>query len=112
MAREAEFGLTPIVNQPFKLIVNKFVQTDLMTINHHPNVASSLDPSDWKSLRAQGHRMLDDILDYVEHIRERPVWQPIPDGVRAHFHEAVPTSPSDLGTVHSEFMRYILPFAT
>src|ERR1700730_545419 len=73
---------------------------------------ASLDPSDWQGLRAQGHRMLDDILDYVENIRARPVWQPIPDGVRAHFHAAVPTAPTDLATVHDEFMRYILPFAT
>jgi aromatic-L-amino-acid decarboxylase len=56
--------------------------------------------------------MLDDILDYVENIRARPVWQPIPDGVRAHFHAAVPTAPTDLATVHDEFMRYVLPFAT
>lgn len=56
--------------------------------------------------------MLDDILDYVEHIRERPVWQPIPDDVRAHFRAAAPTAPTDLGAVHDEFMRYILPFAT
>ena len=45
----------------------------------------SLDPADWRATRAQAHRMLDDILDYVEHIRERPVWQPIPDAVRARF---------------------------
>jgi len=56
--------------------------------------------------------MLDDILDYIENIRERPVWQPIPDGVRALFREAVPTGPSDLAAVHDEFMRHILPFAT
>jgi len=48
---------------------------------------SSLDPADWQSLRAQGHRMLDDIFDYVEHIRERPVWQPIPDGMHGVFHQ-------------------------
>jgi aromatic-L-amino-acid decarboxylase len=73
---------------------------------------SGLDPSDWQSVRAQGHRMLDDILDYVEHIRERPVWQPIPEDVRIHFGSAAPTNPTDLATVHDEFMRYILPFAT
>jgi hypothetical protein len=33
--------------------------------------------------------MLDDILDYTENICERPVWQPIPDGVRARFQAAV-----------------------
>ena len=56
--------------------------------------------------------MLDDMLDYIENIRERPVWQPIPDSVRARFHAAVPTGPTDLAAVHDEFMRDILPFAT
>lgn len=72
----------------------------------------NLDPVDWPSARAQGHRMLDDILDYIENIRDRPVWQPIPDNVRARFHEAVPTGPADLAAVHDEFMRNILPYAT
>ncbi len=44
-----------------------------------PFSVGTLDPVDWPSARAQGHRMLDDILDYIETIRERPVWQPIPD---------------------------------
>jgi aromatic-L-amino-acid/L-tryptophan decarboxylase len=77
-----------------------------------PQPGSSLDPSDWRALRAQGHRMLDDMLDFIEHIRERPVWRPIPDGVRARFREAVPTAPTDLAAVHDEFMRHILPYAT
>ena len=55
--------------------------------------------------------MLDDILNYLEHIRERPVWQPIPQEVRALFHEVLPQEPSDLTTVHDTFMRNILPFA-
>jgi len=76
------------------------------------NFGGSLDPSDWRSTRAQGHRMLDDILDYIEGIRERPVWQPIPDSVRACFHEAVPADPKDLAAVHDDFMHHILPFAT
>src|ERR1035438_9205543 len=42
----------------------------------------TLDPSDWPGFRAQAHRMLDDILDYTQRIRERPVWQPIPPAVR------------------------------
>ncbi len=56
--------------------------------------------------------MLDDILDYVENIRERPVWQPIPDEVRSRFRSELPEAPSDLAAVHREFMRDILPFAT
>jgi len=71
----------------------------------------TLDPADWKDLREQGHRMLDDMLDYLEHIRERPVWQPIPPEIRATFHEALPQQPSDLGAAHETFMRDILPFS-
>ena len=72
---------------------------------------SSLDPDDWKALRVQGHRMLDDILDYAEHIRERPVWQVIPDEVRMQFQAPLPLVGSELPDVHQQFMDYILPYA-
>ena len=70
----------------------------------------SLDPSDWQNLRTQGHRMLDDMLDYLEHIRARPVWQPIPQEVRALFKESLPQEPSDLAAVHDTFMQNVLPY--
>ena len=56
--------------------------------------------------------MLDDILDYIENIRERPVWQPIPESVRGRFRAGIPAEPTDLAAVHDEFMRHILPYAT
>jgi aromatic-L-amino-acid/L-tryptophan decarboxylase len=71
----------------------------------------TLDPGDWEGFRKQAHRMLDDMVDYIENIRDRPVWQPIPQEVRARFHSAVPRLPADLGSVHEEFMRNVLPFA-
>lgn len=55
--------------------------------------------------------MLDDILDYLEHIRERPVWQPIPPEVRASIEQPFPQNPTDLALVHETFMRDILPYA-
>ncbi len=55
--------------------------------------------------------MLDDMLDYLEHLRERPVWQPIPPAVRSAFQQPMPTQPTDLATVHDTFMRDVLPFA-
>jgi glutamate/tyrosine decarboxylase-like PLP-dependent enzyme len=76
------------------------------------SVQASLDPPDWGRFRDQGHRMLDDMVEYLERIRERPVWQPIPDNVRARFREPLPADPTDLAIVHDEFMRSILPFAT
>ena len=72
---------------------------------------ASLDPADWAGFRRQAHLMLDDMLGYLEDIRERPVWQPIPDRVRARFQQNVPVAPADLAETHEEFMRFILPFA-
>lgn len=75
-------------------------------------VGTTLDPQDWSALREQGHRMLDDMLDYIEHIRSRPVWQPIPDAARAHFRAELPQRPTDLGEVYREFTQYVVPYAT
>ena len=58
--------------------------------------SETLDPQDWDSVRSLGHRMLDDMFDYIATIRERPVWQPIPDVVRAQFREDLPREPTDL----------------
>src|SRR5471032_1095913 len=75
------------------------------------SIPSTLDPSDWHGFRAQAHRMLDDILDYTEHIRERPVWQPIPQSVRDSFHQPLPQKPTGLASLHHIFMRDILPYS-
>src|ERR1035438_8347357 len=76
-----------------------------------PSESGTLDPADWPAFRSQAHRMLDDILDYVENIRDRPVWQPSPPDVRERFRGELPRGPADLAEVHEEFTRYILPFA-
>ncbi|HEY4114577.1 MAG TPA: aspartate aminotransferase family protein [Rhizomicrobium sp.] len=72
---------------------------------------ASLDPEDWSELRGLGHRMLDDMFEYLEHVRQRPVWQPMPESVRAEFRTAIPQSPSALAEVYDEFSQSILPYA-
>ncbi len=74
-------------------------------------VRETLDPTDWPEFRAQAHRMLDDMLDYTMHLRDRPVWQPIPPEVRESFRETLPRMESDLAVIHERFMRDILPYA-
>ncbi|MDR3390655.1 MAG: aspartate aminotransferase family protein [Sulfuriferula sp.] len=71
----------------------------------------SLDPADWHDMREQGHRMLDDMFDYLEQIRQRPVWQQAPQAVRAVFQQPLPGSGSNLAAVHETFMQDILPYA-
>ena len=74
--------------------------------------SETLDPQNWDHIRAQGHRMLDDMIDYVATIRERPVWQPIPGEVRARFRAGLPREPSDLDDVYREFTDFIVPYTT
>jgi len=36
----------------------------------------TLDPEDWNSIRALGHQMVDDMLDYLSTVRQRPPMAP------------------------------------
>src|ERR1700722_4319961 len=76
------------------------------------NIATSLDPIDWSDLRRDGHRMLDDMFDHIESLRDQLLWQaPSPDAVveiRADF----PRAPTPLREVHARFMRSILPYSS
>ncbi|HNQ29543.1 MAG: L-tyrosine decarboxylase [Methanoregulaceae archaeon PtaU1.Bin059] len=69
----------------------------------------TLDPGDWDSMRALGHRIVDDAMDYLETLRERPVWQHAPPHVKAHFEGPPPAGPMPPGEVYQEYLRYILP---
>jgi glutamate/tyrosine decarboxylase-like PLP-dependent enzyme len=55
--------------------------------------------------------MLDDMLDYLETLRARPVWQPIPQAVRDEFTQALPRAPGALPAAHAQFMQSVLPYA-
>lgn len=70
----------------------------------------TLDPDDWESMRALGHRMLDDMLNYLETLHDRPVWQHAPQDVKAFFDGPPPLIPEPPEEVYREYVRYILPY--
>ena len=70
----------------------------------------SLDPRDWNELRALGHRMLDDMLDHLAGLREKPVWQPVPDAVQAALHQPLPREGQGAESVYEEFRRNVMPY--
>ena len=76
-----------------------------------PRDELDLDPRDWIAVRAQAHSMLDDILDFMEGIRARPVWRPIPPAIRASLRERLPVEGQPLRQIHAEFMADVLPYA-
>lgn len=70
----------------------------------------TLDPEDWDSMRKLGHRMLDDMLDYMRTVRERPVWQRAPDEVKAHFNKPPPLDSQPPEEIYEEFLENVLPY--
>ena len=71
-----------------------------------------LDPKDWPAFRRFSHAALDDALDYLERIREGPVWREMPDEVQARLQEPLPAQPSALDDVYRRFVELILPYAS
>ncbi len=72
----------------------------------------SLDPKDWSIVRATGHRMVDDMLDWQQSVRERAPWQPVPNDVKSRIDEPVPYRGMPLDQVYDAFVRDVLPYPT
>src|SRR6266576_152425 len=75
----------------------------------------SLDPQgakEWEELRQLGHRMVDEMLEYLRTARERPVWRPVPAAVRARLSGPAPRQPAAAADVYEEFKRDVLPYPT
>lgn len=70
----------------------------------------NLDPEDWKGMRELGHRVLDDMLDYMENLRERPAWQHAPEAVKKHFDSPPPLESQSPEAVYEEYLQYVLPY--
>ncbi|WP_442892261.1 pyridoxal phosphate-dependent decarboxylase family protein [Ensifer sp. MJa1] len=62
--------------------------------------AETLDPPDWASIAALAHRVVDDAVDHVGHVRQRPVWRPLPEEAEALFRAPVPDGPTPIEDVY------------
>src|SRR5262249_26132359 len=74
--------------------------------------ASTLDPADWEEFRALAHVALDDAIDYVRTVRERPVWRSPPPASREFLSAPLPRAGSALADVYAGFRRHVLPYPT
>ena len=75
-----------------------------------PDVRETLDPEDWSQLRALAHRAVDDGFDYLRTLRDRPVWQPVPDAVLARLQGAAPRQPLGAEAAYADFKELVLPY--
>lgn len=70
----------------------------------------TLDPQDWEEARALAHRMIDDSVNYLQSVRERPVWQTMPADVLEQFQAPLPTGPTPVEAVYQQFLESALPY--
>jgi aromatic-L-amino-acid decarboxylase len=79
-------------------------------VTGHTFEEETLDPQDWPSMRALGHRMLDDMMTYLQTVEERPVWRSIPEEVKARLRAPLPLEPGNPQEVYDEFLTGVLPY--
>jgi glutamate/tyrosine decarboxylase-like PLP-dependent enzyme len=77
--------------------------------NDEPNF-ESLDPENWAEMRELAHQVVDDAIDYLQTIRQQPVWQPVPEEVKQHLSKSAPPAPTDPAEVYADFKHNILPY--
>jgi hypothetical protein len=75
-----------------------------------PEAESTLDPQDWGQLRELGHRMMDDMMDFQEGVRSRPVWQGMPQSVLDRLQEDLPREGRGASAAYDAFRELILPY--
>lgn len=70
----------------------------------------SLDPNDWEATRALAHRMVDEAVEHLAQVRERPAWAPMPDDVRARLQTSLPEHPAPLCDVYREYRENVAAY--
>lgn len=73
-------------------------------------VFETLDPQDWEQSKALMHQMVDDAFDYVKNIRDRKIWQEMPQEVLETFKTKLPKQPDDAINVYQELQQNVLPY--
>ncbi|TIT49515.1 MAG: amino acid decarboxylase, partial [Mesorhizobium sp.] len=70
----------------------------------------TLDPADWADVQALSHRVVDDAVDYLRELRDRPVWREMPGQVRDFFTAPLPRSPAPLAAVYEDVSRTVMSY--
>ena len=75
-----------------------------------PEPAATLDPADWARVAELARRMVDDAVEHVATVRDRPVWRPMPPAVEAALSGPAPAGPTPLEEVYALLRRTVLAY--
>ncbi|RAH97262.1 amino acid decarboxylase [Acuticoccus sediminis] len=71
---------------------------------------ATLDPRDWSQVRALSHRIVDDAVDRLSTVRDRPVWREVPGAVREALTAPVPRTPTPLAEVYQDVLDNVTAY--
>jgi aromatic-L-amino-acid/L-tryptophan decarboxylase len=74
------------------------------------NAFESLDPQDWEQSKALMHQMVDDAFNYTKNVRDRKIWQEMPEHILNTFKTPLPQQPSNAEAVYKELQDTVLPY--
>ena len=78
---------------------------------HDPLLSQeTLDPDDWTATLAVAHRMVEDAAAHIRDVRDRPVWQVMPDPVRLGYDAPLPTAPVPLADLWADLRANLMPY--
>lgn len=70
----------------------------------------TLDPDDWHAMRETAFRAVDDAVTHLRDVRDRPIWQDMPQSVRSAYLTPVPEGPQPIAEVYQELKRHLMPY--
>ncbi|PHP64903.1 amino acid decarboxylase [Zhengella mangrovi] len=73
-------------------------------------IEETLDPRNWDDVRQTAHAMVDDAIAYLADIRDKPVWQDMPEDVRKCFRGPVPQTGQVLEAVYEDLKTGLMPY--
>lgn len=79
-------------------------------MSEHNKGFETLDPENWEQSKALMHQMVEDAFDYVKHIRDRKIWQEMPEDVLETFKSKLPQQPTEAETVYKDLQKNVLPY--
>ena len=79
-------------------------------MNNETPDEETLDPADWSQYRELAHRAVDDAIDYLAAVRERPIWRDMPSSVRASFTEPLPGESMPAESVYREVVEKVMEY--
>lgn len=68
------------------------------------------DLEDWETIRAEGHRLVDEMIDHLAGMADGPVWRAMPAEVRERLRTSLPRAGAELSRVLDAARELVVPY--